>query len=61
MLYSMNLSGNVHQASDAINTRFPELVDHVFQIEFNGGNHSVVVFRAPAALISAMKAAGRLI
>lgn len=60
MLLTMNLSGNVHGACDWINERLPELVDALVSIEYTGGHYSVVVFRAPAALITRLKAERRI-
>jgi hypothetical protein len=59
-LHSMNMEGNAHSAAYEINRRLPELVDHVIQIEFAGGNYSTVLFRAPASLITRLKEAKRI-
>lgn len=60
MLYSMNTGGNVHETCSNINERLPELVPYLVQIDFNGGYHSVAVFKAPRSLIERLKAAKKI-
>ncbi len=60
MLYSMNTNGNVHETCSDINKRLPELVPYLVQIDFNGGCHSVAVFKAPRALIERLQAAKKI-
>ncbi len=59
-LVSLNTGGNVHQSVDYINKSLPELIDGVISIEFNGGNHSVVLIRADEQLIEKLKKENRL-
>lgn len=59
-LHSMNLGGNVHEAVHYINERLPEFAEGVIHLEFNGGYHSLVVFRADEALIEKAKKEKRL-
>ena len=60
MLYSMNTGGNVHAACSNLNSSLPELVPYLIQIDFNGGCHSVAVFKAPRSLIERLKAAKKI-
>lgn len=43
-LYTENVAGNLHQASQTINQMWPDLVESVIAMDTTG-NYTVVVFR----------------
>lgn len=56
VLYSANFGGNTHETVDKINRFIPELIDHIMAMEVGASHYTIVVFRAPEALLAAAKA-----
>lgn len=55
VLYTMNTGGNVHETCSMLNRLLPELAPHLVQVEYNGGHHSLAVFKAPASLLARLR------